>query len=66
MNKRLKKIYNPDNISALARHLQVSTATIHNWKKGRHKEHKSGHQGTINKYNLIMKGWTIECREQTS
>ena len=64
--KKLDKIYNPTNISALSRHLGVSTATIFNWRKGRHKEHKEGHQGTKNKYDLIMKGWAVECAEQTS
>jgi len=58
-----KKIYNKNNLSALARHLQVSTATIHNWRAGRHKSEKS-HQGTINKFNLIMKGWAILCDEK--
>ena len=64
--KNKEKIYNPNNISALSRYLGVSTATIFNWRKGRHKEHKAGHEPTINKYNLVMAGWAVLCSEQTS
>jgi hypothetical protein len=60
MDKKTKKIYNKNNISALARYLGVSTATIFNWRNGKYKDIQ-GHQGTINKYVLIMNGWAIKC-----
>ena len=64
MDKTTKqKVYNPNNKSALARYLGVSTATIHNWSKGRHKEIKQGHEPTIRKFNLIMLGWQKTCED---
>ena len=62
--KNKEKIYNPNNISALSRHLGVSTATIFNWRKGRHKLQKQGHEGTQRKYDLIMLGWKLHCEQQ--
>jgi len=65
MKEKNDKVYNPNNISALARYLGCTTATIHNWSKGRHKQQDNGHQGTINKYELIRLGWAAKCAEQT-
>ena len=64
-----EKIYNPTNISALARYLHVTTHTIHNWKRGetvvKKGEPPKQHPYTKKKFDLIMKGWKVECSEQT-
>ena len=74
----MNKIYNPDNISALSRHLGVTTACIHNYKKGKVPDKEmetlklilkgAGYTEDIDKktkYKLIKRGWAVICDEQT-
>ena len=73
------KIYNPNNISSLSRHLGVSTACIHNYKKGKIPDKEmntlklmllgAGYTESIDKktkFNLIMRGWNNLCKENSS
>ena len=63
--KRLKRIYNKKSISALAKHLDVTTATVHSWKRG---TYRLGGVTVENpkskvKFDLIQKGWEKTCDE---
>ena len=78
-DKRLKKIYNPNNISALARHLGVTNACVHNWKNGEVSERDmlildliikglgiNKRKSKKLKGKLILDGWTVLCAEKTA
>ena len=71
------KKYNPDNISALSRHIGVTTACIHNYKKGKVPDKEmetlklvllgAGYTEEIDKktkYKLIKRGWSVFCEQQ--
>ena len=63
--KRLKRIYNKKSISALAKHLGLTTATIHSWKRGNYRVDGATIENPKSKikYDLIKKGWDITCDE---
>ncbi len=63
--KRLKKLYNPNSIVALARYLDVTTQTVHGWRRGAYR--KDGetieNKKSIKKYSLIKLGWEKVCED---
>ena len=64
--QRKQKIYNAKSISALAKHLGLTTASIHTWKRGTYRVDGETIESPKLKLKceLVMLGWQEKCKQE--
>ena len=63
--RRIEKKYNPKSISALARYLGLTSATVFGWRRGSYKVNGKTVENPKSKlkFELIQLGWEQLCKQ---